>query len=480
MSSAEGALSFGTASLLRRTIGGTDENLPEGHQLDSLVRGTYENPAITCPAMVSVLIERLQKYHGESDPNVKLKCLRVIRHCLQRGRQEFSQALRRNATIVKELLTYNCPPDPLRGNAPAKAVRQEAHLCMDALYGGSAANTSSFYKYRRPVEASESNYSIPSLRRMEGFGNTEFRDQKSVVETVAEAIPDSLVTGVTQAVNRVAQYLPAPMATHIETLGNRLPRLRPGYVASNSSSNSSSYRPPQDLPVVVMKSSTKSKATSDPRSPELLAVISLIENTCSPTTSCRPQLSKQTLNGFVRRVNATEVGRSTVVPYLLSKLGCKTYPGTNKRLAVTWQAKVRVINCLFALCESNEDVNSMIKEEIRVIEEIANSGTRAAPSAQELLNLLMGTQPRVMDLLDDLEQPHNDLVEINNTLVKPSRDDLVISTSLLDCLEEPEDHSTGPDPNHRNPKDQVINPPISLLDEDIPEDPKPSPFGFII
>lgn len=499
MSSAEGALSFGTASLLRRTIGGTDENLPEGHQLDSLVRATYENPTVTCPAMVAVLLQRLQKFHGQADPNVKLKCLRVIRHCLQRGRQEFIQTVRRQATALKELLTYNCPPDPLRGNAPAKAVRQEAHLCMDALYAGghnSTSNTaqeSSFYKYRPPETkndtlrhqptVSTTSMARPSLgRRMEGFGNTEFRDQnnitsRGVVEAVAEAIPDSLVTGVTQAVNRVAQYLPAPVATHIETLGSRLPKLRHenssnqrpsfGYAPStmDQSGPTCCYRPPQeDVYRPTITSSTKGyESTRDPTSPELLAVVSLIENTCAPTTSCRPQLPKQTITSFTRRVNATEIGRSAAVLFLLSKLGYK--PDSSmippSRLATTWQAKVRVLNCLQALCGTDENC-TIARQAIDLIREIANSGTRASSAATDLLTCLGDDQtipvkqvsppPPVVDLLDDFDEegpPSQDDLLINN---QPSLDEERVGHHLSD----------------ESPK-------LTLLD-----DPEPSPFGFIV
>ena len=80
--------------------------------------------------------------------------------------------MQRQSTVVKQLFHYKGYPDPLKGDALNKAVRDTAHEAVSAIFSSD--------DYKGPVE--------PPKKRMEGFGSTNFdlpsEDKKSFLSEV--------------------------------------------------------------------------------------------------------------------------------------------------------------------------------------------------------------------------------------------------------------------------------------------------------
>ena len=78
-------------------------------------------------ALEDFLLKRLKK----DSVHVKLKVLRVIKHCCLQGHATFRRDMQRHVTEIKECLAYRGAADPLHGDALNKAVRDMAQEVRD-------------------------------------------------------------------------------------------------------------------------------------------------------------------------------------------------------------------------------------------------------------------------------------------------------------------------------------------------------------
>ncbi|KAL5757832.1 hypothetical protein ACOSP7_020443 [Xanthoceras sorbifolium] len=105
-------------------------------------------------------------------PIVKLKALRLIKYCVGKSGVEFRREMQRHSVAVRQLLHYKGQSDPLKGDAPNKAVREMAQEAMSAI----------FSEENKPAPAQDLN------KRIEGFGNTNYEmpseDKKSFLSEV--------------------------------------------------------------------------------------------------------------------------------------------------------------------------------------------------------------------------------------------------------------------------------------------------------
>ncbi|PFH32274.1 hypothetical protein BESB_015920 [Besnoitia besnoiti] len=116
-------------------------------------------PEDTVVEILDYVTRKLER--SDSDPFVKTKCLRLLKHLCERGHERIRSVIqRRYIHRIKNCQTYRGPPHPLQGDAPSAAVRAEAEACLRCLYahenGGGGAGT--------PV------VSIGATGRIEGFG----------------------------------------------------------------------------------------------------------------------------------------------------------------------------------------------------------------------------------------------------------------------------------------------------------------------
>src|SRR5690242_17260361 len=96
---------------------------------------TQLGPAV-CKQLEEYLVAKLQKDHA----GVKLKVLKILRHVCQQGASvEFRRLIHRRSDLIKQCQSYRGQPDPLTGDAPNKAVRDEASAALKAIFAADNA-----------------------------------------------------------------------------------------------------------------------------------------------------------------------------------------------------------------------------------------------------------------------------------------------------------------------------------------------------
>ncbi|KAK9677070.1 hypothetical protein RND81_11G119900 [Saponaria officinalis] len=125
--------------------------------------------------IVKEVSEFLLKRLDHKSPIVKQKALRVIKYGVGKSGAEFRREMQRHSVAVKQLLHYRGQPDPLKGDALNKAVRETAQDALSAIFST---------EDNKPVAA----VTEVTHKRMEGFGNTNFvmppDDKKSFISEV--------------------------------------------------------------------------------------------------------------------------------------------------------------------------------------------------------------------------------------------------------------------------------------------------------
>ncbi|KAF7814242.1 protein MODIFIED TRANSPORT TO THE VACUOLE 1-like [Senna tora] len=100
--------------------------------------------------------------------------LRLIKYAAGKSGVEFRREMQRHSVAVRQLFHYKGEPDPLKGDALNKAVRDTAHETISAIFSEEENN--------KPAPAEDIN------RRIQGFGNTNFEvpseDKKSFLSEV--------------------------------------------------------------------------------------------------------------------------------------------------------------------------------------------------------------------------------------------------------------------------------------------------------
>eukprot|EP00451_Oxyrrhis_marina_P038327 CAMPEP_0204364648 /NCGR_PEP_ID=MMETSP0469-20131031/41307_1 /ASSEMBLY_ACC=CAM_ASM_000384 /TAXON_ID=2969 /ORGANISM="Oxyrrhis marina" /LENGTH=139 /DNA_ID=CAMNT_0051353593 /DNA_START=46 /DNA_END=462 /DNA_ORIENTATION=- len=115
----------------------SDDAPPPGYLFGEIARQTFNSPDES-REIAEYLLKKLQK----DQPNVKLKCLRVIKHVCEQGKPDFKREIQRRAEVVKACLQYRSTPDPLKGDQPSKAVRDEADAALKCIFDSNPQSTS--------------------------------------------------------------------------------------------------------------------------------------------------------------------------------------------------------------------------------------------------------------------------------------------------------------------------------------------------
>ena len=243
------------------------------------------------------LIEYLRKRLDSPNADVKFKVLNVIKHVCRKGNMQFRKAWQRDTLVIKACLQFNCPSDVLRGDEPAKRVREGAKEALEAVFDSSRderkdANLSQRIKgfggappppaaaqaataaasggrdfASASTHVGEPSWSRAPGGRYEGIGNPNFarpsNEPKTLIERVAEKVRE-----------RVEKYVEEPTMVGVDgvkppwmTQGGGGGAGASGYnYASNrtgayASSHAGSYDP--------TASQRPPQVWSDPRSPRV-------------------------------------------------------------------------------------------------------------------------------------------------------------------------------------------------------------------
>ncbi|XP_030526259.1 protein MODIFIED TRANSPORT TO THE VACUOLE 1-like [Rhodamnia argentea] len=124
-------------------------------------------------SIVKEISEFVVKRLDHKSPIVKQKALRLIKYAVGKSGVEFRREMQRHSVAVRQLVHYKGQPDPLKGDALNKAVRDMAQEALAAIFND---------QENKPAPAESGN------RRIEGFGNSNVRmlseDKKSFLSEV--------------------------------------------------------------------------------------------------------------------------------------------------------------------------------------------------------------------------------------------------------------------------------------------------------
>ncbi|PWA41919.1 ENTH/VHS family protein [Artemisia annua] len=166
-----------------------------------------------------LILTRLQ----HKSPLVKQKALRVIKYAVGKSGVEFRREMQNNSVAVRQLIHYRGQPDPLKGDALNKSVRETAQEALSAIFAGQ--------------DSSKPQITQVLTRRIQGFGNTNFSmpsdDKKSFIRATIKHGLNSITQAQTQSKNETGTYKSPNLQSSLtnETSysdGNRLSRSASG------------------------------------------------------------------------------------------------------------------------------------------------------------------------------------------------------------------------------------------------------------
>ncbi|XP_073293746.1 protein MODIFIED TRANSPORT TO THE VACUOLE 1-like [Primulina huaijiensis] len=163
------------------------------------------------------IFNRLQ----HKSPIVKHKALRVIKYAVGKSGVEFRREMQRNSVDVRQLIHYKGPPDPLKGDALNKAVRETAQETLSALFSSDESKST-------PAESSLGS-------RIQGFGSTNYEmpseDRKSFITEVVDIGTATIKQG-------LSSFIQSPsMRKYVDTGSYKSPNLRRSFTTENDHSD---------------------------------------------------------------------------------------------------------------------------------------------------------------------------------------------------------------------------------------------------
>ncbi|GMH03712.1 hypothetical protein Nepgr_005551 [Nepenthes gracilis] len=111
------------------------------------------------PSIVKEVSEFILKRIDHKSPIVKQKALRLIKYAVGKSDAEFRREMQRQSVAVRQLLHYKGHPDPLKGDALNKSVRETAQATLSAIFSTDDS---------KPAPSEGLN------KRIQGFGNTNY------------------------------------------------------------------------------------------------------------------------------------------------------------------------------------------------------------------------------------------------------------------------------------------------------------------
>ncbi|XP_058743627.1 protein MODIFIED TRANSPORT TO THE VACUOLE 1 [Vicia villosa] len=135
-------------------------------------------------SIVKELSDFVLKRLEHKSPIVKQKALRLIKYAVGKSGAEFRREMQRHSVAIRQLLHYKGQPDPLKGDALNKAVRDTANEAVSAMFSEDNNNNNNNSNHQHKAAAPSHDLN----RRIQGFGNTNYEvpseDKKSFISEV--------------------------------------------------------------------------------------------------------------------------------------------------------------------------------------------------------------------------------------------------------------------------------------------------------
>ncbi|XP_072978436.1 protein MODIFIED TRANSPORT TO THE VACUOLE 1 [Typha angustifolia] len=158
-----------------------EDKIAPVYKLEEICELLRTSPASIVKEVSDYILKRLD----HKSPAVKQKALRLIKYAVGKSGNEFRREMQRHSAAIRQLFHYKGQPDPLKGDALNKAVRDTAHEAISAVF------SSDDNKPAAPAEGLN--------KRIQGFGNTNFEmpteDKKSFLSEVVDLGSASIKQG---------------------------------------------------------------------------------------------------------------------------------------------------------------------------------------------------------------------------------------------------------------------------------------------
>jgi len=129
-------------------------------------------------SIIKEIAEFVLKRLDSKSPVVKQKALRLIKYAVGKSGTDFKREMQRHSAAMRQLVHYKGLPDPLKGDALNKAVRETANEAIAAIFS---------------TEDPKAVVVTEGLgKRIQGFGNTNYEpsrdDKKSFLSELSEVV----------------------------------------------------------------------------------------------------------------------------------------------------------------------------------------------------------------------------------------------------------------------------------------------------
>nr|CAB3475640.1 unnamed protein product [Digitaria exilis] len=152
-----------------------DDKVAPVYKLEEICELLRASDASIVKEVADFVLKRLDN----KSPLVKQKALRLIKYAVGKSGTDFKREMQRHSAAMRQLVHYKGHPDPLRGDALNKAVRETANEAIAAIFSTEDP---------KPAAATES-----LGKRIQGFGNTNYEpsridDKKSFLSELSEVV----------------------------------------------------------------------------------------------------------------------------------------------------------------------------------------------------------------------------------------------------------------------------------------------------
>lgn len=151
-----------------------DDKVAPVYKLEEICELLRASDASIVKEVADFVIKRLDN----KSPLVKQKALRLIKYAVGKSGTDFKREMQRQSAAMRQLVHYKGQPDPLRGDALNKAVRETANEAIAAIFSTEDP---------KPAAATES-----LGKRIQGFGNTNYEpsrdDKKTFLSELSEVV----------------------------------------------------------------------------------------------------------------------------------------------------------------------------------------------------------------------------------------------------------------------------------------------------
>ncbi|GMI72403.1 MODIFIED TRANSPORT TO THE VACUOLE1 [Hibiscus trionum] len=370
--------SYWRSRMIDAATSGEDKVTP-GYKLDEISELLRSSHVSVVKEVSEFILKRLD----HKSPIVKQKTLRLIKYVVGKCGAEFRREMQRNSVAIRQLFHYKGEPDPLKGDALNKAVRDTAHEAISAVF----AEDNNISK---PFPADDLN------KRIQGFGNTNFEmssdDKKSFISEVVGKGCATIKQGISNLTqshsfrkndngNYKGPTLRRSLTTEIDNSDRYEPVVLPNDI-QGVSKNTASGSWGQD--VREFKAETKNGESSSNHSETKTREERLLE-TIVTSGGVRLQPTRDAIQAFL--VEAAKLDASALSHALESKL-----------LSPIWQVRMKAMCVLESVLRKKEDehflvVASYFTENIDVVSRCSESPQASLrEKANKVLNLLNGEQ----------------------------------------------------------------------------------------